>query len=93
MFDTSLTKLKHVATLLAFLTSIRRPYLNVDSNPGYQRQSRTFDLANSAVPGESLSALRYLSNEERDQIDLQARVILSKCAGRVKEMEILEKSK
>ena len=35
--------------------------------------------------------IRCLSNEERDQTDLQARVILSRCAGRVKEIEALEK--
>jgi syntaxin 18 len=37
------------------------------------------------------SEIRYLTNEERDQIDMQARVILSRCADRVKEMEAHEK--
>ena len=37
------------------------------------------------------SASRHLTNEERDEIDLQARAILTRCADRVKEMEALEK--
>jgi syntaxin 18 len=73
------------------LANIRKPYLNVDSrNPQLSRHSssRTIDLAG---PDQSWSGIRSLTNEERDQIDFQARVILSRCADRVKEMEILEK--
>ena len=73
------------------LATIRKPYLNLDSrNPPLSRQisSRNIDLAG---PDQSWSEIRSLTNEERDQIDLQARVILSRCADRVKEMEILEK--
>lgn len=73
------------------LANIRKPYLNVDSrNSPLTRQgsSRTIDLAG---PDQSWSGIRHLTNEERDQIDLQARVILSRCADRVKEMETLEK--
>ncbi|KZP05886.1 hypothetical protein FIBSPDRAFT_966923 [Athelia psychrophila] len=73
------------------LSNIRKAYLNVDArNAPLSRQgsSRTIDLAG---PDQSWAGVRYLSNEERDQIDLQARVILSRCADRVKEMEALEK--
>ena len=38
-----------------------------------------------------MASIRHLTNEERDQIDLQARVILTRCSDRVKEMEIIEK--
>ena len=70
------------------LSHVRRPYLNVDTLPHASHQStRTLDLGTSE---ESWSSIRWLSNEERDQIDLQARVILTKCADRVKEMEALE---
>ncbi|KAF9240235.1 hypothetical protein BU15DRAFT_87714 [Melanogaster broomeanus] len=51
-------------------------------------------LANVRRPYlNSWSEIRYLSssNEERDQIDLQARVILTRCADRIKGMEALEK--
>ena len=72
------------------LSSIRRPYLNVDSGGPLlsRRPSRTLDLAGS---DELWNGVKHLSNEERDQIDLQGRVILSRCADRVKEMEALEK--
>jgi syntaxin 18 len=33
-----------------------------------------------------------MTNEERDQVDLQARLIISKCAERVKSMEVVETS-
>lgn len=34
-----------------------------------------------------------MSNDERDQIDLQARVILGQCADHVSKLEQLEKGK
>lgn len=73
------------------LGSIRKPYLNVDMRaPPFSRGSpRTLDL--SADASQLWSNIRYLTNEERDQIDLQARVMLSRCAGKVKELEELEK--
>lgn len=70
------------------LSHIRKPYLNMDTRPhAFRQPTRTLDLGS---PEESWSSIRYLTNEERDQIDLQARVILTKCADRVKEMEALE---
>jgi syntaxin 18 len=72
------------------LTNVRKPYLSVDSrNPPLSRHAaRNIDLASS---DQSWSDIRHLTNEERDQIDLQARVILTRCADRVREMEALEK--
>ncbi|KAJ6515996.1 snare protein syntaxin 18/UFE1 [Mycena sanguinolenta] len=81
--------LNHINTLTRMLANIRRPYLNVDSRavPTYRQPARTLDLDGS----DSWNGIRHLSNQERDQIDLQARVILTRCADRVKEMEALEK--
>lgn len=84
--------LKHVNTLMRMLTAIRKAYLNVDSRqPPFGGKTSSganlFDLGNSE---SSWASIRYLSNEERDQIDLQARVVLSRCADRVKELEELE---
>lgn len=72
------------------LSKIRKPYLNVDSRsvPLSRQATRTIELGSA---GQSWADIRYLTNEERDQIDLQARVILARCADRVKEMEALEK--
>lgn len=71
------------------LSSIRRAYLNVDAGPStFTRQpNRSFNPDNS----EQWTSVRSLSNEERDQIDLQTRIIISKCAERVKQMEVIDK--
>lgn len=72
------------------LSNIRRPYLNVDSTPSplVRQGPRNLDLNDTQ---RQWSDIKYLTNEERDQIDLQARLILTRCADRVKEMEALEK--
>ncbi|KAJ7499012.1 snare protein syntaxin 18/UFE1 [Mycena latifolia] len=82
--------LNHITTLSRMLANIRRPYLNVDSRavPTFREMPRNLDLDAS---DQSWTAIRHLSNQERDQIDLKARVILTRCADRVKEMEALEK--
>lgn len=82
-------QLNHIGTLIRMLSSIRKPYLSIDAHVPLSRQgSHTIDLSDSS---KSWSGIRHLTDEERDQIDLQARVILSRCADRVKEMEALEK--
>ncbi|KAH9943352.1 snare protein syntaxin 18/UFE1 [Epithele typhae] len=82
--------LSHIGTLSRMLSSVRKAYLNVDArNPPMLRQtSRTIDLAGVE---QSWGDLRNLTNEERDKIDLQARVILSRCKDRVAQLEELEK--
>ncbi|KAF9782963.1 snare protein syntaxin 18/UFE1 [Thelephora terrestris] len=80
--------LHHIASLTRMLSHIRKPYLNMDMRPHASRQpTRTLDLGSSE---DFLLNVRYLTNEERDQIDLQARLILTKCSDRVKQMEALE---
>lgn len=56
-----------------------------------RQASRNIDLSSSEQ--QSWANIKHLTNEERDQIDLQARVILSRCSERIKEMEVLEKRK
>ncbi|KIO23005.1 hypothetical protein M407DRAFT_215627 [Tulasnella calospora MUT 4182] len=84
--------LKHINTLNTLLQSVRRPYLNVEAQPSYNRQARNIDLS-AVLAGrtDAFASIKSLTNEERDQIDLQARMILGKCADRVKDMELLEK--
>jgi len=83
----------HIRKLAQMLSSIRLAYLNLDGRvqPPSRLRPRNVDFTSESgeVPW---SSLRYLTNEERDQIDLQTRMILAKCADKVKEMEILEKS-
>ncbi|KAL5527405.1 hypothetical protein ACEPAG_6196 [Sanghuangporus baumii] len=84
--------LNHINNLDKMLSSIRRAYLAVDSSSSsFLRQpARPLELDGS---DQSWSSIRYLTNEERDQIDLQARIILSRCADRVKELEALDKKR
>jgi len=79
--------LKHINTLSRMLSHVRKPYLNVGSDraPLSRQGSRAIDIE------DSLADIRYLSNEEREQVDIQARAVLSRCADRIKEMELLEK--
>lgn len=86
-------QLKHISTLNSLLASAKRAYLNVDANQTFARKPRTFDLSATTADGRTdpFAGVKYLTNEERDQIDLQGRILLSKCAERVKEMEALEK--
>ncbi|THH02388.1 hypothetical protein EW026_g437 [Hermanssonia centrifuga] len=83
--------LNHISTLTRMLATIRKPYLSVDSrNPPLSRHSqRNIDLVDSDQ--QPWANVKHLTNEERDQIDLQARVILSRCSERIKEMEAIEK--
>lgn len=71
------------------LANIRKPYLNVDSrsSPLTRQTSRIAEYNESDL---SWASNRHLTNEERDQIDLQTRVILTRCADRIKAMEALE---
>lgn len=83
-------QLNHINTLTHMLSNVRNPYLNVDSrsSPLARQGSRNIDLNQADTPWASI---RHLTNEEREQIDLQARVILTRCSSRIKEMEALEK--
>lgn len=84
--------LNHINTLARMVTAVKKPYLNLDSRStpfSRQQQSRTIDLSSEGE--QTWSNIRHLTDKERDQIDLQARVILSRCSDRVKEMEALEK--
>ena len=83
-------KLGHIDELHKMLKSIRRAYLDVGSESSFVRQTpRTLDLGRA---DQSWSNVRHMTNEERDQVDLQARLIISKCAERIRDMELVEKS-
>ncbi|KIY73659.1 snare protein syntaxin 18/UFE1 [Cylindrobasidium torrendii FP15055 ss-10] len=83
--------LSHITSLTAMLSGLRRAYLNVDSRRSGLSRATTHSLDLSNPDNQSWSSIQQLTNEERDQIDLQARLILSKCSDRVKDMEALEK--
>ncbi|KAF8341367.1 uncharacterized protein EI90DRAFT_2989133 [Cantharellus anzutake] len=79
--------LGHIHSLSGLLYGIRKAYLNVDVSAKFREPTRQFDLSSGS---HSWADIRHLSNEERDQIDLQARIIISQCAERVSRLEKLE---
>ncbi|KAA1477667.1 hypothetical protein DENSPDRAFT_829057 [Dentipellis sp. KUC8613] len=79
--------LNHITTLTRMLAHLRRPYLDVHARRPAQRAPVDLDLQG----GQGWADVRYLSNEERDSVDMQARVVLARCAERVRDMEALEK--
>jgi len=82
-------KLKQVASLSRMLAAVRRAYLDVHARiPPVARQvGRALDT--SSV--DTWTDIKYFTNAERDQIDVQAQNILARCADRVHDMETLEK--
>ena len=85
-------KLGHITTLSNMLHGIRRAYLDIDSHSSSlatRHQARQFDLASNSG---SWNNVLHLTNEERDQFDIQTKEILTRCANRVKDLEAIEKS-
>lgn len=82
-------KLQHITSLTRMLVAVRRAYLDVHARPP--------PVTRQAVPAPDTSGIdawadiKYFTNAERDQIDMQARSILARCADRVRDMEALEK--
>jgi syntaxin 18 len=84
-------QLNHLKTLTQLLTSVRRPYLNVDPNNHFRPTSGIRNIDINDMSSDAWAGIKSLTNAERDQLDLQANVILSKCAQRVRELEQLDK--
>ncbi|KZT62895.1 hypothetical protein CALCODRAFT_425438 [Calocera cornea HHB12733] len=81
--------LEHINTLNSMLTSIRHAYLSVDSGSGFSgpsRRGKAFDVQEK----QGWEGVKRLTNQERDEIDLQAKVIMKRCMDRVKALEALE---
>ncbi|KAF8708969.1 SNARE-complex protein Syntaxin-18 N-terminus, partial [Rhizoctonia solani] len=85
------TILNHLKTLGQLLSTVRRPYLNVDPNNHFRSTSSTRNIDLNNMNSDAWANIKSLTNAERDQLDLQANVILTKCAQRVRELEQLEK--
>ncbi len=82
-------KLQHIASLTRMLGAVRRAYLDVHARhpPATRQTVRALD----STSVDAWADIKFFTNAERDQIDLQARTILARCADRVRGMESLEK--
>ncbi|KAI0034989.1 hypothetical protein K488DRAFT_44250 [Vararia minispora EC-137] len=83
--------LDNIATLTRMLAAVRRPYLDVHARPPPAAVlPRTPGVEAPLDLDRVWADVRYLRDEDRDQIDLQARLVLARCKERVKVMEELE---
>ncbi|KAJ3999512.1 hypothetical protein F5050DRAFT_930403 [Lentinula boryana] len=85
------TVLGSINKLTRMLSSIRKPYLNIDqrSGPSQYQETKFIDFSED----NSWGNVRQLSNEQRDQIDIHARQILTRCSDNIKQMEASEKKR
>ncbi|KZO98021.1 hypothetical protein CALVIDRAFT_562418 [Calocera viscosa TUFC12733] len=83
--------LEHINTLNQMLSSIRHAYLNVDSSSSLGHSRRQTKAEGKGTGKERRwEGAKRLTDQERDEIDLQAKVILRRCLDRVKQLELLE---
>jgi len=86
----------NLTTFAQFLSSIRRPYLDLSSS------SVSSSSTNSTARGgldqtkqgfAQWEGVKSLSDRERDEIDFSVKIALKKSVDRVRELEQLEKGK
>ena len=91
----------HLIALQTHLNQIRKPYLSLSSAPPLSRRhprSSTFASSRSISPDDDVDetysrweGMTFLTDRERDEIDLRARMILRRCRERVMILEHGEK--
>ncbi|WWD21290.1 hypothetical protein CI109_105774 [Kwoniella shandongensis] len=92
----------HLSSLQHLLVSVRKPYLStVEPPPLSRRAPRDTDRRNvgDGEDGDDVEEWRkwervkYLTDRERDEIDLRARMILRRCKERVGALELSEQTR
>lgn len=99
MLITELTiciQVTNLRTLSAFLSSVRRAYLDLSSSSSNtnqstprQRQPPSQQAGNSIL--SAWDGVKHLTNRDRDEIDYSVKLALRKSVDRVRELEQLEK--
>jgi len=85
------TILQHITSLTRMFASVRRAYLDVHARQPPVTRQAVRPLDTNGV--DAWAEIKYLSNAERDQLDVQARKILASCADHVHDLEMLEKQR
>ena len=85
----TLGKLQHISSLTRMLAAVRRAYLDVHARPPPAARQTVRVLDATGV--DAWADIKFFTNAERDQLDMQARTILARCADHVRGMESLEK--
>ncbi|KAK8844056.1 hypothetical protein IAR55_006850 [Kwoniella newhampshirensis] len=83
----------HLSSLQNLLSSVRKPYLSTVEPPPLSRRAQR-DTSRTKDEGEGefeewkkWERVKYLTDRERDEIDLRARMILRRCKERVAALE------
>lgn len=85
--------LQHITSLKQFLISIRRAYLDDYVNPRSTRPAATSLKLEGSSSLFSMfpNNVSSLTDQERDEIDFQAKILIRRCMDRIKELEEAEK--
>ncbi|KAG2222536.1 hypothetical protein INT45_002667 [Circinella minor] len=89
---------EHITSLKRFLLSIRRPYLSSESHRRHHQLRHNNNKKSSTQQQQKEASLfslfpstvQSLTDNERDEIDFQAKVIIRRCMDRIKELEQAE---
>ncbi|TYJ57661.1 hypothetical protein B9479_001514 [Cryptococcus floricola] len=89
----------HLASLRHLLTSVRKPYLSSAEPPPMSRRRPQRPTSSQAGDDGQVEEWakweksKYLTDKERDEIDLRARMILRRCNERVGVLERAERAR
>ncbi|CAO3612856.1 unnamed protein product [Cunninghamella blakesleeana] len=88
---------QHINSLNRFLLTIRRAYLNntrkprnLPTQPTHTNTKNHATLSNNSLFSMFPTNITHLTDNERDEIDFQAKLIIRKCMDRIKELEDAE---
>ncbi|ORY28781.1 snare-complex protein syntaxin-18 N-terminus-domain-containing protein [Naematelia encephala] len=89
---------EHLTSLNTLLASIRKPYLSLTTQPPLSRRPRPAESNDNEAEAEGQElrkwqGSKYLSDRERDEIDLRGKMILRTCRERVGILEESEKGR
>ena len=88
----SLVQNSHIASLHAYLLSIRQAYLTTTAPPRHANTHRsTPSYANGKPRGSNSSQLTHLTDPQRDAIDYESKSTLQSLAASVSQLETAEK--
>lgn len=73
------------------LKQIRKPYLSTAEPPAMSRRHRPGAAKGDQDQLQRWENTKYLSDAERDEIDVRAKMILRRCRERVGQLEAGEK--
>ncbi|WOO81454.1 Syntaxin-18 [Vanrija pseudolonga] len=79
----------HLSELQRTLKAIRKPYLSTDVPPPLSRRARN----DGGDELKRYEGSKYLSERERDEIDVRTKMILRRCRERVGDLEAEEKAR